>query len=224
MTRLTSRDVKLVRDIALSHVLSRDQIIALGYFGSVTRANTRLRELAAINVVQRLETPFFGQSLYTTARLAPEVIGEAISSRIDRHGTSPRFIRHALQTTAVRIALTRKGREWRFEQQLWRTFELGRTYEIRPDGMLLAPIPVLVETDLGHVAPTKFKEKLISYQALARSGQSIRLYSSPTFRLLIATTGPIRARRLRSLLPDPGFDLLCQTFEEMGAPSIPHWS
>ncbi len=222
--RVTARDLKLVRDLALSHLLSRDQIIELGYFGSITRTNSRLRILGSIDLVRRLETPFFGQSLYVAGRVAHEVVGEKISNLIEHRSKSPRFVQHALSTTNVRSALTRKGAEWRFEQQLWRKLELGKTYELRPDGMVVAPVPIFVEVDMGHTAPAKFKEKLLGYQALARSNYCQEFYSAPTFRLLIITTGSLRARRLRSLLPDPGFDLLCQTFEEVGARPIPNWS
>lgn len=221
--RLTDRDLKLVKDLALSHLMSRDQIIEL-YFGSVTRANTRLRQLTKIGLVRRLETPFYSQSIYVPGRLAHEVAGERISKLIEHRAGSPRFVRHALQTTEVRIALTRKGSEWRFEQQLWRTFLFGKSFEVRPDGMLLSSIPVFVEVDLGHVSPAKVKEKVLGYQALAQSGLCQELYKTNQFRLLFATTGGLRSRRLRALVPNPGFELLCQTLEEIGARQIPNWS
>lgn len=55
--RFTERDIKLVRDIALSHIVSRDQVIDLGYFDSVTRCNSRLRGLVAADAVRKVSTP-----------------------------------------------------------------------------------------------------------------------------------------------------------------------
>lgn len=224
--RVTSRDLKLIHDIALSHLLSRDQIIRLDYFGSVTRTNTRLRALAGIGLVKRLETPFFSQSLYMAGPMAHQVVNERISKLIEGRTGSPRFVRHALSVTEARITLIRNGGEWRFEPQLHRVLREGKEYQIRPDGLLLtSSIPVFVEVDLGHVAPAKFREKLLGYHLLATSGRCFDLYGMRSFRLLTLTTGSLRSRRLRSLLPQPpGFEFLCQTFEEAGVRPIPTWS
>lgn len=221
--RITYRDVRLLRDLALSHALSRDQIVELGYFGSVTRVNTRLRGLRSVGFVERLETPFFSQSLYTATKRAADVVGERVSPLLESRKGSPRFLRHALSVTNVRLALLAKAEgEWRFEQQLWRKLE--RT-EVRPDGLFVGSSAVFVEVDLGHVSPAKFKQKLLSYQALAHSGKCQALYGFPTFRLLTVTTGELRARHLRRLLPpDAGYEFLVRTLNEVGAAPIPSWS
>jgi len=220
--KLTRRDVAVIRDLALSHVLSRDQLIGLGYFGSVTRANTRLRGLAAMNLAKRLSTPFFGQSLYVATKNAADIVGANVSTLLSARSGSPRFIQHALATTDARMALVKKaGYEWRFEQQLWR--KVGR-HEVRPDGLLLASIPTFIEIDLGHTAKEKFKTKLCGYQALADGNACQTLYGFPTFRLLTLTTGNLRARHLSNLLVGPAFEYRVQTFADLGvAPTLP-WS
>ena len=224
--RLTRRDVRLVGDIALSHVMSRDQILALGYFGSVTRANTRLRALGELSLICRLEPPFFGQGLYVAGSSASEIVAGRIARLVGGRAPSPRFIQHALSVTNVRLAFGRKGPgEWRFEQQLWRKLDGPNPMEVRPDGLFMATTPIFVEADMGHVAPSKFKEKLSSYRILAHSGQCHSLYGFAQFRVLTVTTGNLRARHLRRLLPpDPGFDLMVQTFEEVGVAPISAWS
>lgn len=224
--RITDRDMKLVTDLALSHVLSRDQILELGYFSSVCRVNARLLELAESKLVRRLETPFFHQSLYCAGSLAQEVVGMQVSRLLEHRLGSPRFVRHALSVTSVRITLCRKGSEWRFEQQLWREIESPKKMEIRPDGLLItSSLPIFVEVDLGHVALNKFKEKVLGYQALSQCSQCRDLYGFDHFRLLTITTGSLRARHLHQALPQrPGFEFLCQTFEEIGARPIPNWS
>lgn len=222
--RLTSRDTKLVKDVGLSHLLTRDQIIQLGYFGSVTRANTRLRGLVQSGLLRRLETPFYGQSLYMAGRIAPEVAGYKVGSLIESRTSSPRFIQHALSVTNVRIALLNKGAtEWRFEQQLWRKF--GK-HEVRPDGLALtSSLPMFVEVDLGHVSADKYKAKLLAYQLLASSSNCSEYYPFEKFRLLTVTTGPSRARHLRRLHPaDADFEFLTTTFQELGAASVGGWS
>lgn len=224
--KLTRRDIGVVRDIALSHVLSRDQILNLGYFGSVTRVNTRLRQLDSIGLIARLQTPFFGQSLYMATKRAAEVVGEAISPLIEGRASSPRFIQHALQVTNVRLALMKKGEgAWRFEQQLWRKLSDIDGREVRPDGLFLAGSPIFIEVDMGHAGLPRFKEKLLGYHALATSDQCESLYGFANFRLLTVTTGQLRASHLRRALPqESGFEYLVKTFSEVDATPIPQWS
>ncbi len=227
MIALTERDIRLVRDIALSHLLSRDQVLRLGYFGSVTRCNTRLRELAAESYIRKLTTSFQSQGLYTVGRKARSIVGDRIAQIIDRRLPTPRFVQHALAVTDLRLALLEKfGGEWRFEQQSRVRFLHGHLYEIRPDGVLLTQnLPILVEADQGHVCQGKFSAKLASYKAFVDSRQCERIYGTPTFRLLTQTTSRTRAHNLRKLLPlQAGFEFLVLTNEELGTPVIQSWS
>lgn len=222
--RFTDRDVRLVRDIALSHVLSRDQIIELGYFDSVTRCNTRLRELGAAQAVRKITTPFHAQSLYIAGNLAGELCGERVERLLAERIGSPRFVRHALSTTNTRIALLKRGgSNWRFEQQLWRT--CGE-HQLRPDGLIsLKGIPTFLEVDLGHVSGPKFTEKLKGFSALAKGSACTELYGFDSFRLLIVSTSPRRVRHLRALVSDhTKLECLVTTFEEIGAPPVGCWS
>ena len=221
--KLTLRDKVLIDDLALSHVLSRDQMLELGYFGSVTRVNTRLRELAREGFVLPLETPFFSQHLYACGKLANDVVSSRVSKLLSARSASPRFLQHALAVTNVRIALQKRGMaEWWAEQELWR--KLGGI-EIRPDGLARLQVPIFIEVDMGHVSPAKFQAKLLAYAALATSGECKSLYEFSDFRVLTVTTGPLRAKRLRRLLPpDSGFSHLAQTFEEVGAAKVSSWS
>lgn len=222
--RLTKRDVQLVRDVSLSHLLSRDQIIQLGYFNSITRTNYRLKKLTDAKFLTALSTPFHAQTLYGAGPLAGEIVGEHVSPLLANRVGSARYVVHAMSVTNIRIALLEKGgRAWRFEQQLWRKLE---GHQIRPDGMVVtSTVPAFVECDMGHVSAFKWQGKLQGFLALARNGSCTDLYGIPTFRLLVVTTGPRRARTLRSLLPsNAGFDYLVQTFAELGVPEVGSWS
>ncbi|MBX7135772.1 MAG: replication-relaxation family protein [Fimbriimonadaceae bacterium] len=223
--RITHRDFRLLRDLLLSHVLARDQILELGYFGSLTRANTRLRELCHAGLARRLPVPYYRQSLYSGTKRAAELMDRNIARLVEGRSATPRFIQHSLATTSVRVALCRRtSAEWRFEQQLWRKLPaLG--VEVRPDGLLITSTRTFIEIDLGHASANKYKEKLESYGVLARSGLCGELYGFESFRLLTVTTGALRARHLRQLQPyEAGFDHLVQTFEECGATQIHSWS
>ncbi len=228
MIRLTERDVRLLRDLVLSHCLTRDQAIALGYFGSVTRANTRLRGLRDLGLTRVVDTPFFGQSIHVPTSKASDHVGERLAPLAASRKGSPRFLQHAICVTNLRIALLAKGAtDWRFEQQCRHAFRHGgREHEIRPDGLALAGGGlVAVEADLGHVAPAKFREKLRAYEAFALSGECQSLWGQTSFTLLVATTGPLRAARLARLLPEPrGFRVSCRPHDRLGVPFPGAWS
>lgn len=225
---LTPRDFRLLKDLALSHVLSRDQILALGYFGTVTRVNTRLRQLRAEGLVKRLETPFFSQSLYVVGAKAGPALGTRISRIVAGRSGSPRFLQHALMVTQTRIALMDKGAtQWRFEQQLHAQFDRrGRPLEVRPDGLAVMPAgPVAIEVDLGHVAHDKFAAKLRSYSTFITCGACREHWQLPDFKVLVLTTSRSRATKLTGLLTDSAsLALRCTTFEELGLPLIGGWS
>jgi hypothetical protein len=227
--RLTDRDLQVLKDMALSHILSRDQIIALGYFSSVTRANTRLRELANLGLVRRIETPFFTQSLFAVTKRACELLGQRLGAIVAGRGDSPRFLQHALLTTEVRIKLLARGAiSWRFEQQIRTAFTLNdRAFEVRPDGLALFKDrpATAVEVDLGHVSGNKFRDKLIAYDEFVHSGELKRAWSMPSFRVLVITTGKLRATHLSRYLPsNASFDFHCTTFDELGVQRIGAWS
>ncbi len=226
--RVTQRDIKLVRDLALSHVLSRDQLLRLGYFSSVTRANSRLRGLRQIGLVKRIETPFFGQSLFAVGPSAAEIVGARIASILDARAGSPRHLQHSLSVTNVRLELVARGAMgWRFEQQLRANFEwAGQRFEIRPDGLASMPdLLIAVEVDLGHVAPQKFKEKLHGFDAFVASGEALRQWKRDSFHLLTVTTGKRRLKSLQRLTPaSPRFEPSFVTFDQLGIPMVGSWS
>ena len=99
MTRVTQRDIQLVRDLALSRVLSRDQAIELGYFNSLTRANARLLGLIRHGLARRVGTPFHAQGIYAVGRNAPGILDGQVSRVAESRLGDVRFLRHSLAVT-----------------------------------------------------------------------------------------------------------------------------
>lgn len=227
--RLTPRDVRLLKDAALSHVLSRDQIIALRYFGSVTRANTRLRSLVSLRLLRRLDTAFFGQGLYSVGPETAELLGPSIYPLVRGRSESPRFTQHALAVTNARIELLRRGASaWRFEQQLWGTVAVGgKRLEVRPDGLALFADgrALALEIDLGHVNPSRFQTKLTALDHFVSSGEASARWGVTGLRLLTLTSGKLRARHLQELTP-PGcsFPHDCLPFSDFNLSVPGSWS
>jgi hypothetical protein len=225
--RITDRDVRIVRDLAMSHAMSRDQLIEL-FFGTVTRANTRLRELQSESFVRRIATPFFTQGIYSIGPNGHLLLGERIERLVANRTPSPRFLQHALCVTNVRLDLVRRGaKAWRFEQQASCSFRYrGKPFEVRPDGLAILPKGIVaVEVDLGHVAPAKYLQKLKGYAAFIASGECNSQWDAPTFSLLTVTTGKLRAARLSRLVPpNCNFEFRCETAEALGIAFPGSWS
>lgn len=225
--RLTDRDVRLVKDVALSHVHSRDALVRLCYFGSVTRANARLLSLREAGYLRVLDTPFHGGHLYAAGARAREIVGERIAALITGRAPSPRFLRHALSVTEIRIALLARGGEgWRYEPQLRHAFRWrGEAWEVRPDGLVRLPKgPVMIECDLGNVSRGKFAAKLAAYRAYAQSGEAEKVYGPVPSALLTVTTGERRLAELRKLAPADAPTTLWKTFGELGIAVPGGWS
>jgi hypothetical protein len=226
--KLTSRDIKLIRDMALAQVLSRDQILKLKYFSSVTRLNSRLRELIAEGLVKRHETPYFTQSLYFAAPKAAEIVGENIAKLLRSRLGSPRLIRHSLAVTEARLNLVKRGASvFRFEQQLWCKFAVaGKVFEVRPDGLAIHKDNIAVlELDLGHTGLPKLAVKLRAYEAFIASGECKRRWQCDSFTLLMLTPGPERKRHLAQLQPpSASFCLRVETLSDFGITVPGLWS
>ena len=224
--RITERDVRLIRDVALSHVLSRDQLLRLGYFTSVSRCNRTMTRLSKSGFVKTLLTPFHGQRIYSATVDAAGIVGARIARLLTNRPSSPRFLLHSLSVTEVRIAvLEGRAEAWRFEAQLRQSFTFhGRAYEVRPDGLaVIEGQPTLIEVDLGHCSSSKLSRKLLAYRNYELCGAFERAYNASELRVLTFTTSERRKRNFEALAQaDERFG--CLTFAEAGI-SVPEvWS
>lgn len=217
--RVTPRDIRLVRDVSLSHILSRDQAIRLGYFGSVSRANTRLKLLADAKYLKVFETPFHAQHLYQAGVKAGELLGGRIERIVSARTGSPRYIQHALAVTEIRLALSARGKDgWRFEVQARHSFEYGGgVLDVRPDGLFLSGSKALfIEADLGTCSLGKFGKKCAGYARYLESGSFAASYGDIAMQVLTVTTGIQRASSLNRVMGQHGLDFRVCTLEDLG--------
>lgn len=225
---LTDRDRELVFDLTLSHALTRDQVIQLGFFESISRANSRLKSLREAGFVRRLTTPYFSQTIYAPGRLAIEIVDSHAASLIAKRAESPRFLQHALAVTNTRISLKKRGATlWRFEPQLRTSFQDGlNSTEVRPDGLAISSkSAIAVEVDMGHVCLTKLSKKLASYAAFRRSTALLESWQINDFNLLFVTIGRKRRGQIQRLCRQVnGVNCLVQTFEELQIETVGGWS
>jgi hypothetical protein len=224
--RITERDCTLIKDVALSHVLSRDQVIGLGYFHSVSRANVRLHTLVKSGFLAILQTPFHAQHLYIAGKKASDVVGSRIATLLATRRHTPRFLQHSLAVTSVRIKFADRG-EWRFEQQVtdacaWR----GRTITVRPDGLILEDSrATFLEIDMGHVNKQLFCAKLCSFEDYVQSGRFAEVYASRKPIVRVITVDHRRKVRLAQLsAPSALVTFEFSTFQQVGVQTVEGWS
>ncbi len=225
--KVTERDVKLVRDASLSRVLSRSQTIELDYFGSISRANSRLRVLCEEAYLKVLSTPFFGQYLYGPGPRAKEIVGDRIANLLSVRTPSPQLVQHSLAVTSLRVTLCRAGAtNWRFEPQVTQAFIWkGNRYEVRPDGFVLeGGTPTFLECDMGHVSLSKFESKLTAFRAFNLSGALGTVHGSDEYRILTVTTSDVRKARIKDLAKRLEVPMVAKTFEEFGINLPGGWS
>lgn len=197
--RLQDRDLKVLSEIALHGVMTRDQIIALGYFKSVTRANARLGSLVRRRLLIRVN-PIDGissrQSLYAVPQRASTYLDERIARLLVGRKQTPRFIAHSLMVVDVRIQLERLGaKDWHHEPCVWHKYSIGANHhECRPDGLaMIAGHHLFIEADRGNASTKSLRETFSSYDRYAKSGMFQNAYKSQGFRVLVITTGKRRA-------------------------------
>jgi len=204
---LTERDRRLLNDLALHRVMTRDQLIALGYFPCVKRANRRLLTLLEAGLLERVRLNHCllpKQAVYRASHAAQSILDPRVAAVLRARGISALQLDHALSVVDARIKLLSLGAErWLAEPQCRHLFEFGgKAIEVRPDGVAMYPGRVLlVEVDRGTVALPRMKGKLSGFAAYRRSGALARAYGEARPALLFVTAGSLRAGHLKGLEP-----------------------
>ena len=199
---LTSRDSALLEDLALHQVMTRDQIIALGYFTSIPRANARLKHLLDAKLLSRIAIhPLVTarQSMYVVTKRARPLLDPRIAAMVGARSFTVKHIDHCLMVVAVRILFGKAGAAgWHSEPQVRHRYTLKRggvakTEDVRPDGLVsIDGRRIFIEVDRGNVALARIREKLASFDTYVSSGMFAATYPGGVPALLIVTTGARR--------------------------------
>jgi hypothetical protein len=211
----TSRDLLILRAIAITRVLEVEQVMAIGGFRSVRRANRRLLKLVQAGLLKRwfVGTASGGQkAIYGLSPQGATVIGETrqgvISWKEDSLITSSQFLAHQRAVNAIFIQVrfqpqTVSG----FSCELWRTFRepLSPSVPLMPDGYFEliqsgAVYPMFLEVDLGTESSRVWKRKVELYLKLALGGEFERMFHEKRFRVLVALHSERRMQVLRKTI------------------------
>jgi len=131
---------------------------------------------------------------------------------------SPLFLEHLLQINDFRVAVTVAAREQGYTLEMWLDdYQLKAAYDrvviqtpkgrrrsvsLIPDGYCVLQVPqgracFFLELDRGTMTRSRFRDKVLAYQAYIASGQYEKRYGTRSLRVLTVTSGPRRLENLR---------------------------
>jgi len=236
--RIQARDIALLKDLYDHAALSRDQIIAFGHFASISRANSRLAKLVEYRLVRRYPIPAVGslQSAYTIGANAADVLADHLDVPFEQlrlaasQDPAVLTLRHTLKIAEIGLAFRDQSkahgltvRQWLPERSCRHDYAEGsdtagwHVQIIRPDAYLCLEdscrrYSFFIEVDCGNVGAARFAKKIDGYLRY-RAGVFQETYPDTTFKILVVTTGPMRASHLLDCAPRGSSVLLATTFD-----------
>ena len=206
-----SRDLELLRELAVMRVADREQVKIAAGFGSTTRVNTRLFALARAGLLRRF---FLGSGGGRKALYALSPKGAQVA-QVPCRGPRRRqnemlvadfFVQHQLAVNAVYCGLkfgTIPVPRVRFVNWLAFHEPLVAGLSLIPDGYVEFSTPsgidaLFLEVDLGHEGLAVWKEKTRQYVQLALSGKYERQFRQARFRVLVLANSERRLQSIRA--------------------------
>lgn len=239
--RLTERDRHLVQVVALSGAASRSQIMGLGFFESVSRANRRLRYLFDARYLRRTQLATGANSLETVYVLGPNgvpIVAELAAmerAELLRHASRQperSYLEHHLGVLSLRLMVNRPSVEGLRPIQFLTEPECRHEYRIvrgsksirrliKPDayveiGSGQASSHFFLEFDRGNCSIRQMKGVFDRYGCYARDGAFGSVYGHGSFEVLVVTTaGKRRIAHLAAVARDCGVAVRFATMQDV---------
>jgi hypothetical protein len=205
-----SRDLTLLRALAVLLVADCEQIKVVAGFGSTTRANTRLLQLVRAGLLRRF---FLGSGGGRKALYALSVKGAQLAG-VPRRGPRRRqdevlvadfYIAHQLTINNIYCQLKYKSSpDPRVTVHRWISFhqKITPSLSLIPDGYAefrtpFGAISSFLEVDLGNESSAIWKQKARNYLQLALSGEFQKLFGHQRFRVLVLLNSERRLESIR---------------------------
>jgi hypothetical protein len=241
--RLTDRDRQLVQLVSRCRLLSRDQVMRIAPFRSLTRANTRLALLVQERLLCRKLMPSYpgkggAQALYFPGPAA-ETLGIERESLARQSRQVRRWdLRHTAHVLAANEVLTAfiaalRGREDAELLAFSTEPELRQAFVDRalvPDGWLSwaqggKRFNSFLEVDLHHEGLTDWRTKILHYLEYADAGLHPELFGYRSFRVLVIAKSVARQNHLRRIAETGGRLFLFAHLGQVSADTVlgPRW-
>jgi Replication-relaxation len=197
-TIVTERDRELLRTLVTTRVLDCEQVMTVGGFTSVRRANRRLLKLVRAGLLRRWFAGTERRGVKALYGLSPEgsrLIGESQQGLLpwkqDRVITSSQFLAHQQSVNTVFIQARFQKLPADASCVRWMNFRepLSAAVPLMPDGYLEiqqqgAVHPMFVEVDLGTEGSKVWRRKVEWYLKFALSADFERKFRQKRFRVL----------------------------------------
>ncbi len=222
-TRMTERDARVVELVTRFRLLSRDQLMAMAPFGSLTRANTRLGALARAKILSRKLLPIYpghgsAQALYYRGPANGEDSATEDKIRVRQTRQVSRWglpqVEHVLAANqllvdflvAVRRSADASLLAYQTEVELRTAIAAQR---LVPDGWIAwlhreKRFNCFIEVDLHHEGLQQWRHKVLAYLQYADSGQHAELFGFSFFRVLVVAKSAARLANLMGLAHQAG--------------------
>lgn len=217
---LQERDRQILQGVYKYRLLSRKQIQSLFGFGSLTRVNTRLRQLFDAKLLDRIFTPVFWgspEAYYCLgirgaefiAENAKEDIFEIKRKRRQILKTSSLFLKHQIAVNEVRIAFELIFNNFPDFQLQFQTDNIqiisNRGKVFIPDGYMVflyqgRIFALFLEIDLGTETLNRIQEKAETYLAFGLSGEYQRQFGNKYFRVLFICSSLERLKNIKRVI------------------------
>jgi hypothetical protein len=209
---LQERDRHLLSELGVMRIIDREMAKLVAGFGSTTRANTRLLQLTRAGLLRRFFVGSIGagrKAVYTLSPKGSELVSaklEGIQRSSGRLVVGDRFVVH--QTGINEVYLVLKYRpiphpNVRLHRWLVFRHSLSDAIKLTPDGYfeLEAGEPLratFLEIDCGTEALAVWQQKTAYYLQLAVSGEFLKRFRQPQFRVLVVASSERRLANIRA--------------------------
>jgi hypothetical protein len=211
---LQDRDRHLLSELAIMRIIDREMTKLVAGFGSTTQVNTRLLELTRAGLVRRFFVGSIGsgrKAVYTLSAKGAELVSAklgGINRASGRLVVSDGFVEHQMGINEIYLALKYGNRaNSAIHLRRWITFRqpISETVKLTPDGYFEIDSggtvrPMFLEVDLGTEALSVWQQKTTSYLQLAVSGEFVKRFHQPQFRVLVIANSDRRLANIRGTI------------------------
>ena len=208
---LTDRDRLLLKELAISKVIDREQVKTIAGFKSTTRANDRLLKLTRAKFLRRffLGTRAGGtKAIYSLSAKGAKVVqseGRLLKRKNNSLLVGDLFVEHQLAVNSIWTAAKFTPipvSDVQFVRWLVFPTALSKTTPLMPDGYFelrstSGMYCLFCEVDRGTETLKVWARKIFLYLQLAASGEFQTLFKQSRFRVLVGVSSERRLNNLR---------------------------
>ena len=211
---LQGRDRHLLAELGTMRIIDREMTKVVAGFGSTTQVNVRLLELTRAGLLRKFFVGSVGSGRKAVYTLSPKGVDlvhakfGGINRASERLVVGDRFVEHQMGINEVYLAVKyRQISNADSRLQRWLTFRQSISEAIRltPDGYFeldscRTARAMFLEVDLGTEALAVWQQKTACYLQLAISGEFLKRFRQPQFRVLVVTSSERRLANIRTTI------------------------